>query len=64
MKIKPIKIKTDHRATLKQVESLMTAKAGTPEGDILDILVTLIEAYHPRAMSLRDLNEFRGWSKP
>jgi len=45
MDIKPIKSKADHKAALKAVESLMTAKARTPEGDRLDVLVTLIEAY-------------------
>jgi HTH-type transcriptional regulator / antitoxin HigA len=45
MNIKPIKTKADYRATLKEVESLMMAKADTPEGDKLDILVTLVEAY-------------------
>jgi HTH-type transcriptional regulator / antitoxin HigA len=45
MNIKPIKSKADYRRTLKSIESLMTAKANTPEGDQLDILVTLVEAY-------------------
>lgn len=45
MDIKPIKTKADYKAALKAVESLMTAKARTPEGDRLDVLVTLIEAY-------------------
>lgn len=45
MDIKPVRTKTDYRAALKEVESLMTAKAGTPEGDRLDVLVTLVEAY-------------------
>jgi HTH-type transcriptional regulator/antitoxin HigA len=45
MDIKPIKSKADHKAALRAVESLMTAKARTPEGDRLDVLVTLIEAY-------------------
>jgi|KBSSwiStaDraftv2_1062776.scaffolds.fasta_scaffold06097_8 HTH-type transcriptional regulator/antitoxin HigA len=43
--IKPIRTKADYRAALKDVESLMAAKANTPEGDRLDVLVTLIEAY-------------------
>jgi len=43
--IKPIRTKADYRAALKDVESLMTAKANTPEGDRLDVLTTLIEAY-------------------
>jgi HTH-type transcriptional regulator / antitoxin HigA len=45
MDIKPIKTKSDYRVALKQVESLMTAKAKTPAGDRLDVLVTLVEAY-------------------
>jgi HTH-type transcriptional regulator/antitoxin HigA len=45
MDIKPIKTDADYRATLKEVEILMTAEPNTPEGEKLDILVTLIEAY-------------------
>jgi HTH-type transcriptional regulator/antitoxin HigA len=45
VKIKPIKTKANYRAALWEVESLMTAKANTPEGDRLDILATLAEAY-------------------
>ena len=43
--IKPIKTEADYRAALKEVESLMTAGSDTPEGEHLDVLVTLIEAY-------------------
>ena len=45
MEIKPIRTKANYRATLKEIESLMTAKANTPEGDRLDVLTTLVEAY-------------------
>lgn len=45
MNIKPIKTKADYRAALKEIESLMSAKANTPEGECLDVLVTLVEAY-------------------
>jgi len=45
MDIKPIRTKANYRAALKAVESLMTAKANTPEGDRLDVLTTLVEAY-------------------
>jgi len=45
MEINPIKTKTDHRAALKEVEALMGAELNTPEGERLDVLVTLIEAY-------------------
>jgi len=45
MKIKPIRTKADHRAALKEIEALMPARAGTPEGERLDVLVTLVEAW-------------------
>jgi len=45
MDIKPIKTKADYRAALKEIEGLMTASANTPEGERLDVLVTLVEAY-------------------
>ena len=45
MEIKPIKTKADHRAALRVVEGLMAARQGTREGERLDVLVTLIEAY-------------------
>jgi HTH-type transcriptional regulator / antitoxin HigA len=45
MNIKPIKTRADYREALKAVESLMGARANSPEGDRLDVLVTLVEAY-------------------
>ena len=45
MNIKPVRTKRNYADALKTVESLMHAKAGTPEGDMLDVLVTLIQAY-------------------
>ena len=45
MDIKPIRTKADYAAALKAVESLMGAKARSPAGERLDVLVTLIEAY-------------------
>ena len=45
MDIQPIRTKADYKAALETVESLMGAQARTPEGDRLDVLVTLIEAY-------------------
>ena len=43
--MKPIKTEADHKAALIEIERLWGAKEGTPEGDHLDILATLIEAY-------------------
>ena len=48
MDIKPIKTDADYRAALKEIESLMEAAADTPEGERLDVLVTLIEAYEKK----------------
>jgi HTH-type transcriptional regulator/antitoxin HigA len=45
MNIRPIKTKADYRAALKEVEALMAAERDTPEGERLDVLVTLVEAY-------------------
>lgn len=45
MDIKPIRTKANYRAALEDIESLMMAKANTPEGDRLDVLTTLVEAY-------------------
>jgi HTH-type transcriptional regulator / antitoxin HigA len=48
MEIKPIVTKADHRAALKEIETLMTARRGTPDGDRLDVLVTLVEAWEKK----------------
>ena len=48
MDVTPIKTRRDYRRALKQIEGLMTAKRGTPEGDCLDVLVTLVEAWERR----------------
>lgn len=48
MDIKPIKTESDYRAALKAVESLMDAKQGSVEGERLDVLVTLIDAFEEK----------------
>ena len=48
MDIAPIKTMRDYHRTLKEIEGLMTAKRNTPEGDRLDVLVTLVEAWEAR----------------
>lgn len=45
MNVRPIRTKSDYRAALKDIEGLMAAKANTPDGDRLDVLATLVEAY-------------------
>ena len=48
MEIKPIHTKADHRAALKEIETLMSARPRTREGERLDVLVTLVEAWEKK----------------
>ena len=50
MNIFPIHTEADHQATLKEIAALMEGdpELGTPDGDRLDILVTLVQAYEAR----------------
>ena len=43
--VKPIRSAADHRAAMAEVKRLWGSKNGTPEGDRLDVLATLIDAY-------------------
>ncbi|MCE2401119.1 transcriptional regulator [Candidatus Poribacteria bacterium] len=45
MKVKPIKTEADYNAALKNIEQLWDASYGSPEGDKLDVLVTLVDVY-------------------
>jgi HTH-type transcriptional regulator/antitoxin HigA len=45
MDVRPIRTEADHRATLAEIAALMDARIGTAEGDRLDVLTTLVEAY-------------------
>ena len=45
MDIAPLKNRHDYRQTLKEIGTLMQARRNTPEGDRLDVLVTLVEAW-------------------
>jgi len=44
-RVKPIRSAKDYEAALAEVEKLWGAKIGTPFGDRLDVLATLIDAY-------------------
>jgi len=52
MDIKPIKTPRDYKRTLQEIEGLMTARRNTPEGDRLDVLVTLVEAWESKHFRL------------
>jgi HTH-type transcriptional regulator / antitoxin HigA len=43
--LKPIRTKADYEKALAEVERLWGAKGGTRDGDRLDVLATLIDAY-------------------
>ena len=48
MDIKPIRTEADHETVLKEIEKLMESQPGTPEGDRMEVLVTLVEAYEAK----------------
>ncbi len=48
MEIKPIRSEADYQAALKEIEELMGSQPGAPEGDRMDVLVTLVEAYEAK----------------
>jgi len=52
MNIKPIRTKADYKAMLAEIEGLMMARANTPEGERLDVLVTLVEAYERKHFTM------------
>jgi HTH-type transcriptional regulator/antitoxin HigA len=43
--LKPIRTEADYDAALAEIEGLWGARLDTPEGDRLDVLATLIDAY-------------------
>jgi HTH-type transcriptional regulator / antitoxin HigA len=56
MDIKPIRTDADHEAALREIEALWGAAEGTEEGDRLDVLVTLTEAYEERRWPLPEMD--------
>jgi HTH-type transcriptional regulator/antitoxin HigA len=52
MEIRPIKNEEDYQAALDEIERLFGAIPDTPEGDRLDVLVTLVEAYEDKHFSI------------
>ena len=45
MEIRPIKTEEDYNTSVRRIEALWGAKKDTPQGDELDLLVTLVESY-------------------
>jgi HTH-type transcriptional regulator / antitoxin HigA len=48
IRIRPIRSEEDYEAVLAEIDTLMDAVPGTRDGDRLDVLVTLVEAYEAR----------------
>ena len=48
-----IRTEAEYQAALKEIESLMLAGPDTAEGEKLDVMVTLIEAYETRESEIR-----------
>ena len=52
MEIRPVETEADHEAALKEIERLFDATPGTPEGDRLEVLTTLVEAYEEKRYAI------------
>lgn len=56
MEIRPIRNDEDHRAAIEQIDALWGAEQGTPDGDRLDVLATLVDAYEDRRWPVDELD--------
>ena len=65
--VKPIRDEKSYYEALKRIESLWGSEIGTPEGDELDVLMILVEAYedkhYPMPLPIRLPPSSSGWSK-
>lgn len=52
MDIRPIKTESDYEWALTEIEHILDADPNTPDGDRLDVLVTLVEAYEDKHYSI------------
>ena len=58
MDIHPIRTDEDHRAALAAIEACWGAPEGSPEGDRLEVLVTLVESYEARRWPIESAERF------
>lgn len=72
MNLKPIRNEEDYQSALQEIDRLWDVEAGTAESDILEILVTLVEAYEKQhyelpppepIAALEYFMESRGWTR-
>jgi HTH-type transcriptional regulator / antitoxin HigA len=62
MDIRPIKTVQDYDAALVEIEQLWGSEADTPEGDKLDVLITLVEAYEDKHYPIDLVSHGAGWT--
>lgn len=48
MEIRPVRTRTDYERALREIERLWGARERTPQGNRLDVLTTLVEAYEQK----------------
>jgi HTH-type transcriptional regulator/antitoxin HigA len=52
MDIRPIRTEADYKAAIAEIERMFDAALNTPDGDRLEVLVTLVEAYEAQHYSI------------
>ena len=52
MDIRPIRTRADYAKALARIDALLDAKFGTPEGDELDVLTTLVEVFEQQHFAI------------
>ena len=52
MEIRPIKTEADYQAAMEEIGRLFDAAPDTPEGDRLEVLTTLVEAYEEKHFAI------------
>jgi len=57
MEIKPIRTEADYEAALKEIEKLVESQPDTPQGDRMEVLVTLVEAYETKHFPIPEPND-------
>jgi len=58
MDIRPIRTKRDYLAILRRIDALIDAQPGTSEGDELDVLAILVDAYEDRKFPIDKPDRF------
>ena len=56
---KIIKTEEDYNKALTRIDELMDAKLNTPEGDELELLVTLVELYEEKEYPIKEIKRGR-----